>query len=129
MTVVALPVQRIQAYDKATGLNAVRTLTLDLRSLAAEKDRQLQAVGHWGLVIETLFPGHAAWKPGNVLPATWRVLWVVSEGFCSNLQASVLAQYKYVLPPKCPILLSSEQSQQWTRCTHAVSRMTAIRHS
>ena len=60
MTDVALPVQRIQAYDKATGLNAVRTLTLDLRSLAAEKDRQLQAVGLLCFINGKLFPGHSA---------------------------------------------------------------------
>lgn len=40
-----LSAQRIQAYDKVTGLNAVRAFALDLRSAAAEKDRQLQAVG------------------------------------------------------------------------------------
>jgi len=36
--------QRIQAYDKATGLSAVRVLNPDLYKEAAGKDQQLQKV-------------------------------------------------------------------------------------
>jgi hypothetical protein len=36
--------QRIQAYDKATGLSAVRIINPDLNKEAAAKDQQLQQV-------------------------------------------------------------------------------------